>query len=1050
MKFLLNGSAVAALLSLSSHVDARISVPQIRDLQASNLDITVFGTGATIVADQTEYDQNQNHEGAGYAEVTGGTAKLVGNMWRSFELPGDGVKVTRDTVLSFDFAVGSPYGADFTAICADENTVLADERRCWVLLAKEGVYLPEMYNVPNTLDTPLTTFDIPIGRYFQTTVKHLVLIQDNDTGDQSGGESTFSNIAFENIPQHFDITINGDNVAIIDDQKPYSPSQQRSTDVPMEISADDPSSITLHGNTWKAYEFPETLYLNESTTLEFDFGLTEKVEVHAICLDDDTDNEQDDCFKLAGTQSWGRKVLKQTEVGEVNHYTIPIGHFFTGEKKYLGFGQDKDASPFTYGLSTFSNIAIYDEDRADLLIEVDGATVTVPNSQHQYAGSQDTREHVLEVSSDGLSATMKGNIFRGVALETPLEITKATQLEFDVELKDATNVDFIGFGLEDELSFDKDQYRVFGSKSGSNTFPEKVLEGESKHYSIPIGIDMTTNVTYLAFVQENDQSGEARKSGESTISNISIYERPDIMLKYGDGMVSVPNDQVIYDGNTQDRDKRNIWDVSDDGLSITMRDNNWKAVEVPAYSIEEDTVLMFDFTLIEETEIHGICLDDNLDHDDITTCFKVAGHQDVENNFYTVPDETRPSITSPTVTKTYAIRVGHFLAGRQLRNLVIVQDNDVGDKKGGESSFSNIHLFNAETCLLDDTSFTFTVDECTFSKTFSGLEDQLESKQSCSPNAWSELFGFFPKANYMYDVVEEIASICTLGYDTVSPHSFNHLSSEGYQFIEAFFDGDNKWNYEHDSIDDGVYSFDLAKEAGMISVVNDKMDTEGIAWPKMHNFKDCKLRAAMCCWVEERKDTDVTVEPTDNSDVCYVDFTRAKRSSHVKDGYSIYNGITGAPTDVEGAVNCHGFAWGNDAGYADSGLKGNTLFNVAMQEGLYTNGYVEEVPGAPLCACVEQMPVVTKASCTKIVVDQTVSLSYDHTIAVFAADVAINSIAYDSCNLEDSLSLYYAELVGDLKATEDEKAMLDEILVGDGKCGEATSAFLATKGLKLA
>lgn len=33
---------------------------------------------------------------------------------------------------------------------------------------------------------------------------------------------------------------------------------------------------------------------------------------------------------------------------------------------------------------------------------------------------------------------------------------------------------------------------------------------------------------------------------------------------------------------------------------------------------------------------------------------------------------------------------------------------------------------------------------------------------------------------------------------------------------------------------------------------------------------------------------------------------------------------------------------------------------------MYVRGYVKNIPGAPMCACAEQMPTVSRADCTQI------------------------------------------------------------------------------------
>jgi hypothetical protein len=50
--------------------------------------------------------------------------------------------------------------------------------------------------------------------------------------------------------------------------------------------------------------------------------------------------------------------------------------------------------------------------------------------------------------------------------------------------------------------------------------------------------------------------------------------------------------------------------------------------------------------------------------------------------------------------------------------------------------------------------------------------------------------------------------------------------------------------------------------------------------------------------------------------------------------------------------------------------KGNNIFYVSMYDHMYKRGYVRNVPGAPMCGCAEQMPVVSRADCTQMDVVQ--------------------------------------------------------------------------------
>merc|ERR1712176_1708137 len=92
-------------------------------------------------------------------------------------------------------------------------------------------------------------------------------------------------------------------------------------------------------------------------------------------------------------------------------------------------------------------------------------------------------------------------------------------------------------------------------------------------------------------------------------------------------------------------------------------------------------------------------------------------------------------------------------------------------------------------------------------------------------------------------------------------------------------------------------------------------------------------------------------------------------ASHTASGFAVY------PDDAEGNTNCMGFTWSDDASDPSSLYKGNLLFEVAMNYGLKNNGYTRSVPHAPMCACVEQMPVVSHADCRDLEAVTTWSIS---------------------------------------------------------------------------
>lgn len=152
----------------------------------------------------------------------------------------------------------------------------------------------------------------------------------------------------------------------------------------------------------------------------------------------------------------------------------------------------------------------------------------------------------------------------------------------------------------------------------------------------------------------------------------------------------------------------------------------------------------------------------------------------------------------------------------------------------------------------------------------------------------------------------------------------------------------------------------------------------------------------MCCWTSNRDDGAYV----DNTDICSHEVANSKGSAHVKAGTTILGDA--------GDARCHGFIFSEEDTY-----KGNLLFKVAMEEG-FLNGYVRNVPSAPMCACLEQMPVVTTASCSSID-DYTESWesSYDGSPETFYISQGDDvSITFGNCEGKD-LATYMNEKIQD-------------------------------------
>jgi len=308
---------------------------------------------------------------------------------------------------------------------------------------------------------------------------------------------------------------------------------------------------------------------------------------------------------------------------------------------------------------------------------------------------------------------------------------------------------------------------------------------------------------------------------------------------------------------------------------------------------------------------------------------------------------------------------------------------------------------------------------------------------------------------------KKIKDMCNSFMANEYQSSFLKYGNEFTSFGKQYFDGSTEWN-EHRQTDqgtsDGTTSQILSVEAAVVNQVYDTIaQQQGMEFPDgLSNFENCDIGAAMCCWIQDRQANDnngncdtpydqncVDKDPMDNTDICYVDMTRDNSSSNVPAGFAIFE------DESEGDTHCHGFAWDSDNSAVDALYKGNNLFYVSMYDHLYSRGYVRTVPGAPMCACVEQMPVVSRSDCTEMSIEESFSVTYSANSKSFEASLDNVSIEYASCEgangNNNDLEAYFERLVNEGRRDPSELECLQEILVGEDNCEDAISDLLSNQ-----
>jgi len=261
-----------------------------------------------------------------------------------------------------------------------------------------------------------------------------------------------------------------------------------------------------------------------------------------------------------------------------------------------------------------------------------------------------------------------------------------------------------------------------------------------------------------------------------------------------------------------------------------------------------------------------------------------------------------------------------------------------------------------------------------------------ELPQDCPHDGTKELILLLGEGDE--DVARAAAvAMCTnawRAYLDDNEYPWDQVSGYGPIWDKEYYDGNTHWNEEHQTELDKLIQDEPAnhfrREAPHIrEIFEAEAQGQAFGYPSMDNFENCQLQSIMCCWVSDRQANDnngncatpydencLDADPGDNTDLCAVDMARSTSSSaHVDGGFSWFN------DNSEGPVHCHGLAWGAHELDTYNRYKANNLFFVSMYDHLYQRGYVRNVPGAPMCGCVEKMPIVSRSDCTQVDDDET-------------------------------------------------------------------------------
>mmetsp|Transcript_614 Transcript_614/g.699 ORF Transcript_614/g.699 Transcript_614/m.699 type:complete len:819 (-) Transcript_614:14-2470(-) len=124
-----------------------------------------------------------------------------------------------------------------------------------------------------------------------------------------------------------------------------------------------------------------------------------------------------------------------------------------------------------------------------------------------------------------------------------------------------------------------------------------------------------------------------------------------------------------------------------------------------------------------------------------------------------------------------------------------------------------------------------------------------------------------------------------------------------------------------------------------------------------------------------------------------------------------------------------------------------------MYDHMYQRGYVENIPGSPMCGCVEHMPVVTRADCTQTNLEEHYTFKKNTNAPGFSSTIDNVKLQYQACqganNKNNDLEAFVEQLVNDGKLSTTEQDIFKTRVVGDNNCPIAIENLYDAKGFEI-
>jgi len=347
------------------------------------------------------------------------------------------------------------------------------------------------------------------------------------------------------------------------------------------------------------------------------------------------------------------------------------------------------------------------------------------------------------------------------------------------------------------------------------------------------------------------------------------------------------------------------------------------------------------------------------------------------------------------------------------------------------------------------------------------FDDPLLKSAGCTNSVEEELAALLGDA----DLDAGIKATCKAAQDAKHVITLDRVPNDvGGTFVSDYYNGGTRWNTETETLQypsDGTTPEQVLKRyAADVDSYYDHARREPFVWPNelpQFNLDECELKSAQCCWPQDRQANDnngncakpydtncVDKDPGDNTDLCMVDLSYAPANNFVKStGFTLFPGDN---NNGEGPIHCHGFAWGNDDMDVLARYKANNLFYVSMYDHMYQRGYVRNIPGAPMCGCLEKMPIVSRSDCTQTNVKESYKFIKSASTKGFTGKIQYATLEFQACqganNKNNDLEAYYQRLVNEDRITTSQQEVFKKYIVGNNQCQNTIDAFLEARGYK--